>query len=222
MGCHGAFNGLAVLAGLARLHPGEPLLLCATELCSLHAGANADGGAQVADALFGDGAAAVVARHAPALPAAGALVPRPELAARPWRLLDCACSLLPGGRHDLTWNLGERGFVMGLTAGLPERLARHLPDWLGAWLDRNGLSVEAVPSWALHPGGPRILDAVCAALGLPAAAAAASREVLAEFGNMSSPTVLFVLQRLARAGAPRPCVALGFGPGPVAEAALFG
>jgi len=73
----------------------------------------------------------------------------------------------------------------------------------------------------VHPGGPKILDAVGAALGLPAEAVWASREVLAEHGNMSSATVLFILQRLIERGASGPCVAVGFGPGLNVEVALF-
>jgi predicted naringenin-chalcone synthase len=89
------------------------------------------------------------------------------------------------------------------------------------WLGDNGLSLADVGSWAVHPGGPKILTAAAEGLGLSAAAMAPSRGVFAEYGNMSSPTVLFILDRLRRANAPRPCVALGFGPGLVTEAALF-
>ena len=74
----------------------------------------------------------------------------------------------------------------------------------------------------MHPGGPRVLDAVEGALELPRGATAVSRDVLAEHGNMSSPTVLFILQRLIARRAARPCVALAFGPGLVVEAALLG
>jgi predicted naringenin-chalcone synthase len=73
----------------------------------------------------------------------------------------------------------------------------------------------------VHPGGPRILTAVEEALSLSQEATAVSREVLAAYGNMSSPTVLFILERLRKRRLPRPCVALGFGPGLTAEAVLF-
>ena len=76
-------------------------------------------------------------------------------------------------------------------------------------------------NWAVHPGGPRVLDVVEEALGLGRDALAAARAVFADYGNMSSPTVLFILDSMRRAGAARPCVALGFGPGLAAEAALF-
>ena len=72
-----------------------------------------------------------------------------------------------------------------------------------------------------HPGGPKILDAVEKSLSLTPADLEPSRTILAEHGNMSSPTLVFILDRLQRANSPRPCVALGFGPGMVVEAALF-
>ena len=78
-----------------------------------------------------------------------------------------------------------------------------------------------IQSWAVHPGGPKILDSVTTTLGLPAGAVWASREVLGEYGNMSSATVLFILKRLRERNAPGPCVALGFGPGLNVEVALF-
>ena len=81
--------------------------------------------------------------------------------------------------------------------------------------------MSAVGSWTVHPGGPRILDTVEKALELDDEALAASRHVLEQFGNMSSPTILFILQRLLAATSPRPCVALGFGPGLLIEVALI-
>jgi predicted naringenin-chalcone synthase len=84
------------------------------------------------------------------------------------------------------------------------------------------LDFAAVGSWAIHPGGPRVLDVVEEALELDGEELAVSRGVFADYGNMSSPTVLFILERMARTGAPLPCVALGFGPGMAVEAALLG
>ena len=85
----------------------------------------------------------------------------------------------------------------------------------------DGLTVGEVGSWAIHPGGMRVLSVAEEVLGLAPGEAWASGEVLREFGNMSSPTVLFILDRLRRSNAPRPCVAMGFGPGLTAEVALF-
>jgi predicted naringenin-chalcone synthase len=102
-----------------------------------------------------------------------------------------------------------------------EKINTHLRPWMSEWLGQHGHTIESIGSWAVHPGGPRILSAVEEALALPREATRFSHEVLAQHGNMSSPTVLFILDRLRQARAKRPCVALGFGPGLVAEAALL-
>ena len=120
-----------------------------------------------------------------------------------------------------TYALGDHGFQMTLSRRVPGLIAARLRPWLEAWLGDNGLSLADVKSWAVHPGGPKIVSAVGESLGLTAEALAPSLGVFAEYGNMSSPTVLFIVRRLREANAPRPCVALGFGPGLVAEAALF-
>ena len=104
------------------------------------------------------------------------------------------------------------------TAG-PVRVEPDEP--LAGWLGRQGLALADVKSWAIHPGGPKILAAVQDALGLPASALEASYAVLARHGNMSSPTLLFILDHQRRARTARPCVALGFGPGLAVEAALW-
>jgi predicted naringenin-chalcone synthase len=119
------------------------------------------------------------------------------------------------------WLVGDNGFEMVLSRKIPDLIARNLRPWLESWLRDNGLSVEAVGSWAVHPGGPKVLAAVEEGLGLSREALATSRAVYADCGNMSSPTVLFILDRLRKQCAPRPCVMLGFGPGLVAEAVML-
>jgi len=121
----------------------------------------------------------------------------------------------------MTWRVGDHGFRMTLSAQVPVLIEAHLRDWLDGWLAGHGLDVDGVESWAVHPGGPRILGAVERAVGLNREDTAGARAVLAECGNMSSPTILFILDRMRAAGAPAPCVALAFGPGLVVEATLF-
>jgi predicted naringenin-chalcone synthase len=121
----------------------------------------------------------------------------------------------------MTWDIGNNGFDMTLSTRVPNLISDNLRPWLDNWLGENGLKVSDVKSWAIHPGGPRILTSVEKPLGLDETATATSREILSEYGNMSSPTVLFILERLRQRNAPRPCVALGFGPGLMAEGALF-
>jgi predicted naringenin-chalcone synthase len=121
----------------------------------------------------------------------------------------------------MTWRIGDHGFRMTLSARVPELIETHLRAWTECWLEAHGLSLPDVASWAVHPGGPRILTSVQRALGLDPSHAAVSKEVLAEHGNMSSATVLFILERLKAVDAPRPCVAMAFGPGLVVEALLI-
>jgi predicted naringenin-chalcone synthase len=206
MGCHGAINGLRVARALAQATPRSKVLLCAVELCSLHYQYAWHPELLVGNAVFGDGAAALVG---------GAGNDRSA-----WRLAATGSCVLPDSHDAMSWSISDHGFQMQLSARVPELVSVHLRPWLESWLAGYGLTVSRIGSWAVHPGGPRILSAVEAALGLDEQATAISREVLRNYGNLSSPTVLFVLQRMMQIDAPRPCLMLGFGPGLVAEAAL--
>ena len=122
----------------------------------------------------------------------------------------------------MSWRIGDQGFEMTLSPQVPELIHQHLRPWLEEWLAKHDLDLADVGSWAVHPGGPRILSAVSEAINLEHPTLEASRQVLADHGNMSSPTILFILDRLSKTGASRPCVALAFGPGLTFEAALLG
>jgi predicted naringenin-chalcone synthase len=208
MGCHGALNALRVAKAFTDSDPRACVLLCAIELCSLHYHYSAAPDKLLANALFADGAAALLARGGAQDNEA-------------WSLDACGSVLVPGTEDLMRWSIRDHGFEMGLSPRVPEVIHRSLRPWLEQWLHERGLSIPEVCSWAIHPGGPRILAACAEAMGLPLARLNVSQEVLSRFGNMSSATVLFVLDALRRAGAPRPCVALAFGPGLVIEAALF-
>jgi predicted naringenin-chalcone synthase len=209
MGCHGALNGLRVARGFAESDPDARILLCAVELCSLHYYIGWSPERIVANALFADGAAALVGQA------------RNGEAPDEWKVTATGSCLLPDSEEAMTWRISDHGFQMTLSREVPRVIGKHLAPWLTAWLKEQGLGLDDVGSWAVHPGGPRILDAVGRSLGLDNGQLDASREVLRERGNMSSPTVLFILDLLRQREAARPCVALGFGPGLVAEAALL-
>ncbi len=215
MGCHGALNGLRVANAFASSDPTARVLVCAVELSSLHYYYGSAADKLIANAIFADGAAAVVG-CASEEKKQGAYAPR-----SPWSLASSGSCLIPNSAADMSWTVGDHGFAMTLSRRVPSLIAQHLKPWLEAWLGDNGLSLADVRSWAIHPGGPKIVSAVEESLALSVEALAPSRGVFAEYGNMSSPTVLFILRRLREANAPGPCVALGFGPGLVAEAALF-
>ena len=207
MGCHGALNGLRVAQAFAS-DPRARVLLCAVELCSLHYHYTYNPSKMIANAIFGDGAAALV----------GVAGDSPTN----WRVLATASCYLPNSANAMTWNIGDNGFEMTLGKNVPSLILRHLRPWLEGWLDEVGVGLGGVRSWAVHPGGPRILTAVEEAIGLTPSETTASREVFADMGNMSSPTVLFILRKLMERNALRPCLMLGFGPGLVAEAVLVG
>jgi prepilin-type processing-associated H-X9-DG protein len=207
MGCHGALNGLRVARALTGSDPAARVLLSATELCVIHYHYNWDPQKMIANALFADGSAALV----------GAA----EATADAWRVVASEACLFPDSEDAMTWSVGNHGFAMTLSKRVPGLIAAHLRPWMEKWLAGQGVALRDVASWAIHPGGPRILEAAEEALGLPREATRVAREVFAAHGNMSSPTVLFIVDELCRRQAPRPCVALAFGPGLAAEATLF-
>lgn len=210
MGCHGAINGLRVARGLVAENPEHRVLMAACELCSLHYRFSWDDEGIIGNALFADGAAAVVMSGAP-----------PEGVRPGWSVVATGSCLIPNSRNAMSWRVGDHGFDMRLTSDVPRHIEEHLRPWLSEWLARYDLPIEGVDHWVIHPGGPRILDAAETALGLTPRHTALSREVLAELGNMSSPTVLFVLERLEKLSPKGSCVLLGFGPGLMAEACLL-
>ncbi|THV23479.1 type III polyketide synthase [Glycomyces paridis] len=206
-GCHAALPALATAADYVAAH-GRPALVLCIELTSLHVQpASHDPEQMVTHALFGDAAAAVVLRPdtAPGL-----------------RVVDVAARTDTTRSDHMTWDITDLGFRMGLAPEVPDALESQVGPLVKDLLSRNGMDLSDVAAWAVHPGGPRILDAVEDGLGLPPEALATSRTVLAEHGNCSSPTVLLVLDSLLHAGAATgPTVALAFGPGLTLYAALL-
>jgi predicted naringenin-chalcone synthase len=210
MGCHGAMNGLRIGSALAKENQSLSLVVAA-ELCSLHFQYGRKSDDILANALFADGAAAALL---------SASLETDTAAAR-YSLTASASYLLPDSRQAMTWQIGDHGFFMTLDPEVPSLIRKHLAPWLREWLAQFNLTVETVGSWAVHPGGPRVLDAVEQALALAPPALAPSREIFTRLGNMSSPTILFIIERLVAQSAALPIVALAFGPGLTIEAALF-
>lgn len=208
MGCHGALNGIRLARSFTDAAPDHVPLVCAVELCTLHFSYGWDPDMLVANALFADGAAAVVGARA-------------NGRGDGWSVAGTGTLLMPDSEEDMSWRIGDHGFRMTLSARVPDLIQAHLRAWIVEWLAEHELDLDAIASWAVHPGGPRILSSVQSALGLSRERTEVSREVLSEHGNMSSATVLFILDRLRSRDAPRPCVALAFGPGLVVEAVLL-
>jgi alkylresorcinol/alkylpyrone synthase len=210
MGCYAAVPGLGTATDYVVSRRRPAVLLCC-ELTSLHVQPSTDDRGQVVShALFGDAAAAVV------------LTPNPP--ARSLEVLDVAALTDPGTADHMTWDITDLGFRMGLSAEVPHVLARHVRGHITELLHRHAYTIDDVDAWAVHPGGPRILDTVVEQLGLPAEAIDESRAVLATHGNCSSTTVLLVLDALRSRGRPRagrPAIVTAFGPGLTLYTALL-
>jgi alkylresorcinol/alkylpyrone synthase len=208
MGCYAALPGLGA-AGDYVTARGRPALLLCAELTSLHiqpASTRMDTQQIISHALFSDAAVAVV------LTPAG-----PGYAVR-----EIASVTDTSTADHMTWDVTDMGFRMGLSPKVPKVLSLHVSSLVGELLARHGLGPADVDGWAVHPGGPRILNVVEAELHLPPDALAASRATLDEHGNCSSPTVLLILDRLRRAPVPpKRVVMLAFGPGLTLYAALL-
>jgi predicted naringenin-chalcone synthase len=121
----------------------------------------------------------------------------------------------------MTWEITDRGFRMGLDHRVPEVIGSQVTSLVGEILARNGLGLTDIAGWAVHPGGPRILDVVEDRLGLTDDQVGASREVLTSRGNCSSATVLLIVEELRRRRCPGPVVVLAFGPGLTLYACLL-
>jgi predicted naringenin-chalcone synthase len=228
MGCYGALPGLlrAQQAVLTPPHTGaRPVrraVLVAVELCSLHFQTQ-DPSIQnaVATALFADGAAAVLLEST-----AVDSEPRStngSKAALPY-LVDSASYCDYTTFDHMAFHLTDHGFQMRLSAYVPQLLAAEVEGFIDGLLVRNGLARRDVRFWAVHPGSGKILDHVQARLGLSDQQLCFSRTVLRAFGNMSSPTVLFVLDEMQRSGQPHAGdygILMAFGPGLTMESALL-
>lgn len=216
LGCAGGAAGLARVHDHLAGHPDQVALLVSVELCSLTLQRDDDSTANlVASGLFGDGGAAAVL--------AGADRPAPRHASDPvadaWAaaplVVGSRSVLYPGSGDALGWRVGASGLRIVLSGGLPEVVREHVADDVKALLTACGAVPDDVRSWLVHPGGPKILEAVQESLDLPPDALARSWACLARTGNLSSASVLHVLaDALAAGGAPGGhAVLAAFGPG---------
>jgi predicted naringenin-chalcone synthase len=139
-----------------------------------------------------------------------------------YEIVDIAAVTDVSTADHMTWDVTDLGFRMGLSARVPDVLSVHVAKLVDELLSRHGLDRSAVDGWAVHPGGPRILDVVQRELDLPEGALAESRAVLAQHGNCSSPTVLMIFDEMRhRPKPPRTVLMLAFGPGLTLYAALL-
>lgn len=215
MGCYAALPAVALAADAVRVSEaagfagplGARAAILLVELCTLHHDPGATDPEQlVTQALFADGAARVNVTAAPPDAAGGTV----------FALLDHAEVLLPDTTDAMTWRVADAYFRMTLHRDVPRHIEANVAPAVAQFLAPHGLAVEDVAWWAVHPGGPRVIESVAAALGLPGEAVRHSRQVLFERGNMSSATIPHIWAALQADAAVRPgdlVVSLAFGPG---------
>jgi predicted naringenin-chalcone synthase len=204
MGCYAAINALKSAHYIVRSEPSARVLVLNLELCTIHLQETEDLEQMLSFLLFADGCTASL------------------VSAEPQGLaIDSFLAVnLPETSHLITWRIRDAGFDMQLSGQVPAEIKRTMKE-TGAQVTR-GRDPLQMDLWAVHPGGRTVLDAVEQGLGLPADALCYSRNILARFGNMSSATVMFVLEQvLAAARAGQQGCAMSFGPGVTAETMLF-
>jgi predicted naringenin-chalcone synthase len=205
MGCYAAVTALKTARHIVRSEPDAKVLVVTVELSTLHLQPATEIEPLLAMLQFGDGAAAAIVEG------------QGEGLA-----LDAPFALQIADTGDLIrWDIGDTGFAMHLSGDVPGRIAAALGDPAIQAIITGGLEPTAIDGWAVHAGGRSILDAVESGLGLDSDTLDSSRAVLAENGNMSSSTLMFALERIARKR-PANGVALAFGPGLAAEGLRFG
>ncbi len=211
MGCYGAFPGLRRAYDAVRLRPNSLALVLAVELCSLHMQRDASSENVVSSALFSDGAAmAVIGNEG---------INNDDCP----RIVDSATYCDYTTLEHMSFTLTDHGFRMYLSSYVPDLLAAQIECFVDGLLAKNDLKRTDVRFWGIHPGSSKIVDYVQSHLGLTDAQVESSHTVLYEYGNMSSATILFVLERIQRCEKPSHGdygVLMAFGPGLTMEGLL--
>ena len=221
MGCYAAFNALKVADSIAKAQPDAKVLVVCTELCSIHFQKNNDEDTVLANALFADGSAAAVISQ------------DKHLGEVQLSIEQFYCDLAPSGQQDMAWNIGNFGFEMRLSSYIPKIIKQEIKQLTQRLQQRLAYAegeIESAPEaavdyYAIHPGGKRILQVIEEVLSLHKKDNRYAYEVLRNYGNMSSPTILFVLQALLNdltvADHDKQVLGLAFGPGLTLESMLL-
>ncbi len=192
LGCVAGASGIAQAADYVRAYPDRVAVLLSVELCSLTWQRNDLSVANlISCSLFGDGAAAVV-------------VTGDAVEAKGPTIVDTATSFYPETEDAMGWNISEEGFRIVLSPEVPNIVREHLPEDVDAFLAKHQLTRGDVGSWVLHTGGPKVLEAMTGSLGIPREACEASWESLRKMGNLSSASVLMVLEDVMMNRRPAP------------------
>ncbi len=212
MGCYAAFNAIKTAAAFCNAQPNANVLVVCTELCSIHFQKEHTDDNLLSNAIFGDGSAALLVRPEP-------------LSGFNLETSAFQCALYPEGTQEMAWAVGDLGFEMKLSAYVPGIIERGITDLSKDLLQQLDMVKEDIDYFAIHPGGKRILEVIEKELNLSKHDNRFAYQVLKTYGNMSSPTVLFVLkallEELTEADSEKHVLSFAFGPGLTLESMLL-
>jgi predicted naringenin-chalcone synthase len=186
MGCYAAIHALKMADSICRTEAKARVLIVCTELCTLHFQREPTIDNIASSLLFADGSAA-------------ALITPDAHPAKGLRLDSFYSEVIPKGKKDMAWELSSSGFLMTLSSYIPDLIEEDFEALTNRALQQGGLNKQDVTQWCIHPGGKKILESIHKVVGLHNGELQASHDVLRNYGNMSSPTILFVLKKMVHA-----------------------
>lgn len=211
MGCYAAFNAMKVAQNIIGADKSAKVLIACVELCSIHLQEKKDDENLLANAIFGDGAAAMIVTSQPS--------------AKSLAMENFYSDLALDARDEMGWYIGDHGFEMHLSSKVPDVIKSGIGELTNRLLEKIQLDISDIDFFAIHPGGKRILDVIEEKLSISKAQNSAAREILRTHGNMSSPTVLFViksiLEDLNEQDDQKHLLSFAFGPGLTLESAVL-
>lgn len=211
MGCYASFNGLKMADQILRADPDSSVLMVCVELCSIHLQEKKDDENLLANAIFGDGAAAIVLN---AFPGGKSL-----------KVENFYSDLALSGKKEMGWYIGDTGFEMKLSPKVPDVIKDGIEELTKNLLNHIDLDLSDIDFFAIHPGGKRILDVIEEKLMISKEQNKFARDILRSFGNMSSPTVLFVIKSIMdqvnSTDDGKHLLSFAFGPGLTLESAVL-
>jgi predicted naringenin-chalcone synthase len=212
MGCYAAIHALKLADAFCNADKNARVIIVCTELCTLHFQKEATIDNITSSLLFGDGSAAVLVTHN-------------DHRQKGLHIRSFYSEVVAKGKKDMAWELSSSGFIMTLSGYIPELLEEDFSELVNRALAHGGLGKNEVSGWCIHPGGKRIIEAVQKSLALDEKELQNSYDTLKKYGNMSSPTILFVLKNImhqAHPGKSENIFAAAFGPGLTMETFVAG
>ncbi|TYP94120.1 putative naringenin-chalcone synthase [Fodinibius salinus] len=212
MGCFAAFPAMKMARSFCTSNPDARVLVVCLELCTLHLQDSDNTDQLISASVFADGAGGMIIGSKPPSKSAG------------FEIKQFATAIADESQDDMSWTIGDTGFEMVLSTYVPEIIESNLTEAIQPMLDDYNLSTKQIAHWAVHPGGRAILDKIQQSFTLEDKQLAAPRTILAEYGNMSSATILFVLAELLKnenITKTEPILSMAFGPGLTIESGLL-